>query len=121
MSSRLQIHLPRFCRACVHRILYGSGMDGPDQIKKITLVMMRTALFQKCAQDPVVYERCSPLPDGHRDLSDMSLVLAEIGCLGCFKPDTRDFLTTRLEIEGLEWLARSIKKRTIPDLDQEDG
>lgn len=83
--SEVTIAIPQLCREHQLQIVQhlGIGEDGPW---RVTIVVMNMLLFQAATENDMVWARCSLLPDGSRDHDDLSLVLAEIGCLACFQP-----------------------------------
>lgn len=109
-------HLPSFCYPCQYGIVHGIGFTPADPWQS-AIIVVQLGLFQAASRDERVWARCSPTEDGERDVSDLSLVLAEIGCLGCFKPKTRNALIEAIGREGLSAVAQRVKTEPMEDLD----
>lgn len=108
--------LPAFCYPCQYGIVHGAGFKESDPWQAL-VVVVQLGVFQAATADERVWQRCSPTEGGDRDVADLSLVLAEIGCLGCFKPKTRDALIERVRTEGLSAVAQAVRTSPTPDAD----
>ena len=99
------VFLPDMCRAhqaeLVNRLRIPES--GPWQS---TLVIMNIRLFQAATANPKVWERCSVVDDGKRDESDLTLVLAEIGCLACFDRHTYGETLSLMRTKGVSHVAK---------------
>ena len=100
-----QTYLPSFCQKCQHRVVNEAGY-GPLHPWRAALVVVQIALFQVAAGHPTVQGRCGPAEDGTRDAQDLTVVLAEIGCLGCFLPRALTATIVELRDKGMDHLAR---------------
>jgi hypothetical protein len=110
--------LPDLCPTCLYEIVHGAGLSPSDPWRAATVVVSM-GLFQAASSDSRVWGRCSDEAGGKKDASDLSLVLAEIGCLGCFKPKTRKHLTQAIVDDGLSALAQRVRTTLVEDLDRE--
>lgn len=114
--AKAETHLPSFCYRCLYEIVHGAGLTEGDPWRA-AVVVVQLGLFQAASRDRRVWDRCTPTEDGKKDAADLSLVLAEIGCLGCFKPKTRKWLTDRIASEGLSAVAQSVRTEPTEDRD----
>ena len=108
-------HLPSFCDDCQRGIVRGAAFRESDSWQAL-IVLVQIGLFQAASRDRRVWERCAPLADGKRDPADLSLVLAEIGCLGCFKPKTCQSIVDAVKREGFSVVAQRIKAGPWEDI-----
>lgn len=108
------ITAPIFCYECQYTIVHGCGFEETDPWRSLVIVST-LALFQATVQDPRIVQRCA----GDRDPHTLSLVLAEIGCLGCFKPKTRDAVIADVRQHGLDAFAKRTRESAYPDMDAE--
>jgi len=81
------IHVPRICEKHLSDV-NEAGNWSEKQRQKIQ-ILLGLLLFQAAAGNTIVWERCGKIDQAGtmRDADDLSLVLAEIGCLGCFLPN----------------------------------
>lgn len=82
-----------------------------------TMVTGQILLFQTAARSDVIWQRCSKVAGtDQRDANDLSLVLAEIGCLACYRPDWFDMVIRLIDTEGLHFAAQVAQaKKSHPD------
>ena len=111
--------VPQLCPTCTSRVVHGTGFK-PEDAWRALVVVVNIGLWQASSADHRVWERCGKAEGSEKaDTAALSLVLAEVGCLGCFKPKTRDGLIQHVVNHGLDDLARIVKKQPYPDLDTE--
>ena len=102
MSAR--IFLPPFCDPHAAEVVRVAGVpeSGPW---RATLVVAQIAMFQALAADPRIQVRCGPTPVG-ADVNNLTLVLAEIGCPGCWNADALHRVAIKLRDQGLSAVAQ---------------
>lgn len=106
-------HMPNFCYPCLYLVVHGCGYTQEDPWRAL-VVVVQIGLFQALTRDTRFWQRVgSKTPDP----KTMSLVLAELGCMGCLKPKTRDYLIALVKKEGLTALSKMTKTNPIEDLD----
>jgi hypothetical protein len=76
-------YLPDLCPKHQRKLVEALKI-GPEGPWQSTLAVANIMLFQAAIAGKVVWGRCSKDEKGHARTEDLSLVLAEIGCLACF-------------------------------------
>lgn len=104
--------LPAFCPSCLSLIVHGCGFTDEDPWQALGVVV-QLGLFQATSRDARFWQRAG----GQNDPKTISLVLAEIGCLGCFKPKTRDALIRSVNADGFDAVARRVRTQPTEDYD----
>jgi hypothetical protein len=106
------IHVPALCQkhnsAVVSRLRIPES--GPWQA---AIAINQVFLFQAATENPIVWQRCGQTDEG-RETKDLSLVLAEIGCLACFLPEKFERVIGLIKRKGLNEAAR-ISRIPPPD------
>ena len=105
-----QIWIPNLCADCIESVVSGARLREVDPWKAC-IVVVQIALFQTAAAHPRVRARCAPTSgDGEeRDSRDLGVVLAEIGCLGCFLPRSLAITIADVRKHGMHWVADQTK------------
>lgn len=78
----------------------------PTDPWQMAIMVAQIMLFQNASNKEWVWQRCSLLPDGKRDGKDLSLVLAEIGCLACLDTDAFRRLSNIMLKRGVRYAAQ---------------
>lgn len=107
MSEGTRTYLPQFCDHCQASIVHGAGFGQSDPWRA-AIVVVNVAMFQVAAGRPQIHARCAQTEQG-ADANDLSLVLVEIGCLGCYLPKALAATIDELRERGLSWLAQETK------------
>ena len=108
------VGVPDLCEPCQRTVVEFSGWTEDDPWMA-GLIVVNVALFQACTRDRRVWERA-----GGGKLEDLTIVLAEIGCLGCFKPNTLRAIGEAFAAEGFGPVAQRIRTEAFPDHDPPD-
>ena len=99
------IVLPSLCEAHQALILHNLRM-GPTEPWKAALVVANLMLFQITSAGDVMWQRAKR-EDGETPTSaDVSLVLAEMGCLACFSHKNLERVLTIFRKHGLQGAAK---------------
>lgn len=99
-----QTVIPTLCERHRAELVHGLAIpeSGPWQT---AIIVASILLFQASTADDRVWQRCTLLENGDRDANDLSLVLAEIGCLACFKPESFGQLLGIMQKHGITYAA----------------
>lgn len=115
MSENPTVVVPQLCqkhqRALIQRLMIPES--GPWRVAIITAQIM---MFQAAVANDVVWQRCSALADGQPNSEDLSLVLAEIGCLACFEREGWLRVLRIMGTKGIRYAAQVAQKQ-IEDAD----
>jgi hypothetical protein len=100
------IAVPPLCQRHQRDVCVALGL-GPKGPWQSAVVITNIAMFQVAARDQRVWERC-PVVEGtdKRDAQGLTMVLAEIGCLGCWLPRELRGLLRFAQLHGLSEVAR---------------
>lgn len=112
-EAQATTHVPQLCRKCLRK----ARKAGRGQHWLTVLVTVQIGVYQASLSDPTVWGRCTLLDDGRRDAADLSLVLAELGCLGCLKPKTLRWLLEKIRTHGVSRVASHVQQAPMWDQD----
>lgn len=113
MSERPRVELPQLCGTCQSLIVHGARFR-PEDRWQVLIVTVNIALFREATNDDWIWQQLRKHPDGKADASDLTRVLGEVGCLGCYFPKSRDALTEEVLIFGLSKVAERIQTAIRP-------
>lgn len=117
MSDKVQIVLPALCELDQSLIVHGARFKAEDPWQAL-LVTANLALFQAASAGQRVWSMVRRTEDGLADAADLSRVLAELGCLGCLLPKTREALTEEILLFGLSQVAKRVQTEPYPNHDE---
>jgi hypothetical protein len=80
-----QIAVPVTCEKHRYDFLVTRLHLGPDDPRLVQEVTLQILLFRQLAADPRIAARCTQTA-GKAEAKDLSLVLAELGCMACYEP-----------------------------------
>jgi hypothetical protein len=122
MSDQPTIYVPNLCHSHQRELFNRLGISkfGPW---RATMTVVNIRLFQVASANPKVQQRCAPAEDGTSDVRDLSLVLAEIGCLACFDRKAFNEAVQIVYKHGLSHLAQLTRDpKSVEELrDQAEG
>lgn len=105
IEGRPQVYLPQLCNACQCVVVDRLKLSPLDPWVS-AIIIVNLATFQAALNEPRVWQRCGEAESGGRKTEDLSLVLAEIGCLGCFLGDKFQKIVAHAVEHGLSDLAK---------------
>ena len=99
------IWVPDMCRA--HQAELVQRLRIPESGPwRVAIIVTQIRLFQTATACDRVWQRCGLTESGERDVADLSLVLAEIGCLACFDRSAFQETVDLIRTHGLSHVAQ---------------
>lgn len=84
-DEQVRVEAPVTCERHRYDFLVTRLHLGPDDPRLVQEVTLQILLFRQLAGDPRTTARCTQTA-GKAESKDLSLVLAELGCMACYEP-----------------------------------
>ena len=102
------VELPELCNACTTKIVVLANI-APTGPWEEAIGIVALGLFRFAMATDTVRQRAEG------DIENVDLILAEIGCLGCWLPHERNWLAEQIHQQGLEPVLKKVQDGEDPE------